>query len=130
MLEWVQLADERIPVPWTDGSLAWHDLLSRAHSYPEAIHLLEGKALLRSVEILVKLPWTRDSRCLCLEDNQTVVGAWSKGRSSSWSLNQLLRRRAALELTSAVEVLLSWIGTQRMPLDRLSRERVTRRTEV
>ena len=58
VLEWVQLADERIPVPWTAGSLAWHDLLSRAHSYPEAIHLLEGKALLRSVEILVKLPWT------------------------------------------------------------------------
>ena len=128
--EWVGVTDSLIPDSWTSGIVPWHELLSRAHSYREIICVYEARALVRSLEVLAKVPFARDSRALGLEDNQAVVGAWNKGRSSHWGMNQALRRRTGLELISGIELAVSWLGTKRMPMDRLSRDRITRRTEI
>ena len=121
-------SDEIVPCTWTSGSVKWHDLLARAHSYREIIMLYEARVLLRSIEIVVKLPFTRRSYLAGLEDNQAVCGAWAAGRSSRWAVNQVLRRRTALEVAGDVCAAAAWVGTLRMPLDRLSRERVVRRS--
>jgi hypothetical protein len=118
--------DDYIPQEWTDSSTYWHDILARAHSYPEHITQYEAKVLVRLTEILAKLPFTRRSYVLTLEDNQAVVGAMSRGRSPSYPLNQSCRRKMAIELASDVIFLVAWISTHRMPMDKLSRERIIR----
>ena len=125
-----QLSDLHVPVSWTDGSTQWYDLLARAHSYQEAIHLYEARTLLRSIEILTKLPHARRSHLLALEDNSVVVGAFGRGRSPKWSLNNVCRRKCGLELASDIQTATAWLGTKRMPMDRLSRVRVVNRTPV
>ena len=75
------LSDSHIPESWTDGTVSWHELLARAHSYPEAIHLSEGRTLLRNLEVFVRLPEARRSYVLALEDNAVVVGSFSKGQA-------------------------------------------------
>ena len=127
-LQWVRTGDEQIPLSWTDGTLPWHDVLARAHSYHEHITVCEARVLLRSYEIAAKIPQFRRARMLALEDNQAVKGSWAKGRSAAWPLNQILRRRAAIEGGSSIELATAWVGTLRMPLDKLSRERIVRRT--
>ncbi len=102
-------------------------MLARAHSYFEFINVYESRALLRSLEVTCKMHWTRHARVLALEDNSAVSGSWSKGRSRAYSLNQTLRKRAALECAGALEAAVVWCSTGRMPMDRLSRERIVRR---
>ena len=117
------LSDECVPAHWT-GGIHWHALLARAHSYREAVHLYEGRVLLRSAEISAKLAEARRSSIVCLEDNQVVVHSFNHGRSSVYSLNQLCRRRCALELSADQTILPVWVQTSRMPMDALSRDRV------
>ena len=124
---WQRLTDSNIPETWTDGTVSWHDVMARAHSYFEHINVYESRALLRSLEVTCKLYWTRHARVLALEDNSAVSGSWNKGRSRAYSLNQTLRKRAALECAGAVEAAVAWCSTGRMPMDRLSRERIVRR---
>ena len=112
---------------WTDGSVRWFDLLARAHSFKQSIHIYEGAVLLRSFELISKIPRFSRSLLLCLEDNQVVCGAFSRGRSSKPSLNKLCRRRAALEVAADVSLLTAWCSTGRMVMDRLSRHRVIER---
>ena len=85
-LAWDALTDHSIPDSWTNGSVAWHDLLARAHSYPEHITISESRVLLRSLQVLSKILHLHHSRVLALEDNSAVRGAWQKGRSRSWQL--------------------------------------------
>ena len=112
-----------IPNELTSNTL-WYDLIARAHSYFEHVHLYEGRVLLRSLEIVCKIPETQRSRLMSLEDNQTVHFSFAHGRSPVFSLNQLCRRRLALELASDVHLMTAWCPTKRMPMDTLSRDRV------
>ena len=126
---WVQMmSDKPIPLSWTSGDVVWHHVLARAHSYREGIMMYEARVFLRSVEVIAKIHDTRRSHLLGLEDNAGVVGAWAHGRSPTWHVNALLRRRTALEVAADVSVAAAWCGTKRMPMDELSRERVVRRT--
>ena len=54
-------------------------------------------------------------------DSRVVVGAVSKGRSSSQHLNSFLRRLTAVCLGADVSVRLIWVGTKSNPLDAPSR---------
>jgi len=82
--------------------------------------------LLRSAELVGRLEECRRSFLVALEDNQAVHYAFSKGRSSKWPVNTMCRRKAALECASDICMLTVWCGTKRMPMDRLSRERIVR----
>ena len=125
-----QLSDHNIPNCWTDGSTRWYDLLARAHSYQEAIHLYEARTLIRSLEVTVKIPCTRRSHLVALEDNSVVVGSFARGRSPKWVLNNICRRKMALELAGDVMLATAWLGTKRMPMDKLSRVRVVERAKL
>jgi hypothetical protein len=124
------VSDEVIPDSWVDGTHAWHDILARAHSYVEPIHIYEGRVLVRGIEIIVKIPMFRRAILVVLEDNSVVVGSFKKGRSSIWHVNRVCTRRTSLELAGDLVVVPVWCSTKRMPMDALSRHRVAHRTVV
>ena len=102
-------------------------MLARAHSFKCPIHIFEGQVLLRSLEIICKIPGFSRSVLVALEDNQVICGAFSRGRSSTPSLNRLCRRKAALEVAGDITLLTLWCSTGRMVMDKLSRTRVLER---
>ena len=79
-------SDEAVPVDWITD-LTWYDLLAREHHHYEHIHIHEARALLRSLEIATKTGVFRRSYMLALEDNQAVVGAFAKGRSTNYNFS-------------------------------------------
>ena len=117
------LSDVCIPDAWTNGSTKWWDLLARAHSYPEHIYVYESRTLVRSLEIAAKIPPLHRSRLLMLEDNAVTVLIFGKGRSKTWALNQVCRRKMSLELASNISTAVAWVQSKRMPMGALSRHR-------
>ena len=59
-----------------------------------------------------------------LEDNASTHEAFSKGRARPYIFNTLLRRRTALEISSECRLVIAWLGARRMPMDKLSKERI------
>ena len=90
--------------------------------------MFEGCVLVRAFEIFCKIQMARRAWAVFLEDNGAVTHALAKGRAKIWSLNLICRRGAALEFISEISCLAAWCVTERMPVDRLSRERVAHRT--
>ena len=88
----------------------------------EHITLKEGRAFWVGYQRVVlhsKMPW--DARHTFLEDNLGVVGAVTKGRSTSPLLNNLIKRMAALQLLTGSTVDLIWCPTLYQPADGVSR---------
>jgi hypothetical protein len=63
----------------------------------------------------------RDSRLLFLNDSRVVVGAFTKGRSSSIALNRLIRQLLGPIMCAGLQVVLVWISTSFNPADYPSR---------
>ena len=86
------------PLPqWGMGNWRWaisHNMTSRSH-----VNLHEMMALLLGARAALRHGHKPSERLLMLCDNQAVVGAVRKGRSSSPSLNCLLRRWCSFLLT-------------------------------
>ena len=91
--------------------------MCRAH--PQRIEVSRHIGL----EILCRFSHTRHSRILDLCDSQSATGAFAKGRSSSFTLNRLMRKRAALEIAADVSVIVAWVCSADQPADKLSRFR-------
>ena len=70
---------------WKD--LKWHDVLVVDWTFHDAIHLGETRAVLLWLENLCRLDDVSNTRVLNLSDSQSAVGALTKGRSRSFSLN-------------------------------------------
>ena len=49
--------------------------------------------------------------------------------SKLFPLNVICRKKLSLEIVGDVEALVAWVRSKRMPMDRLSRERVLKRVE-
>ena len=74
------------------------DFLGVRWKLPEHIIAGELRAMLLWLEVLARELASRGKRLPLLSDSLVTVGSWTKGRSPSFLLNRLLRRRAALEL--------------------------------
>ena len=61
-------------------------------------------------------------RALHLTDSQVALAVATKGRSSSKSLNRLLRKFAALQIAGGVWPLLAYVDSAKNPADGPSRE--------
>ena len=85
--------------------------------------LQEGRATLTLQELLVRDVRWHGLGVVSLLDNESWGGAVSKGRSSHFKVNQLLRRRAAMCAATGVVVEMPWVDTKRQPADQLSRRR-------
>ncbi|MDA8582911.1 hypothetical protein N9L68_01735 [bacterium] len=104
-------------------SWPWWDFLACTWKSPDHINLGELRALIMWLEVVVRDLNSRAQCLVFLSDSAVAVGAWLKGRSSSWSINRLLRRRAALEIVGNVVTRTRWVPTDMQPGDRLSRVR-------
>jgi hypothetical protein len=109
------------PVPYvTDPSRRWSTIVSSPWRKSEHINVLE----LRSLTTAVK--WTlsqghMDRQLLCISDSQVVVGAVSKGRSSSPQLLHRLRSLAAFVLVAGLRLHPKWVPSEDNPADAPSR---------
>ena len=53
----------------------------------------------------------RDLRLLLIGDNTATIGAFSKGHSSSWRLNSIIRRMLRFVVVGGLSLSLVWVGT-------------------
>ena len=92
----------------------WKTAVATPWRKPEHINLLELRAVELAIKRLLSSPASVNRRVLLLCDSQVVVGALSKGRSSSHLLLRRLRGIAAL-LASAV----GWLSSVACAVDTL-----------
>ena len=100
---------------------AWRTIARARWRDAEHINVLECRALITGVRWVLSHPCALGARVLFLCDSQVVVGAVTKGRSSSQPLLRRLRALAALVLASGLRPTLRWIDTARNPADVPSR---------
>jgi hypothetical protein len=99
----------------------WSTIVSSPwRKQPEHINVLEMRALCTAVRWILSLR-SGAHRVLVLSDSQVVVGAVSKGRSSSQLLLRRMRHMSALVLASGIRLSLQWIPSAANPADDPSR---------
>lgn len=91
--------------------LRWHVCGSYAFRKTHHINLQEGRALKREIVRFASDPGNLDSVQIALNDSMVVVGAVSKGRSSSFRLNGILRSMVPYLAFGRVSLALLWVET-------------------
>ena len=99
----------------------WHVAEAYEFRIPEHINVLELKALVRTFEWRARATSFNSCRALHLTDSQVALATSVKGRSSSRSLNRLLRKFAALQVAAGLYPLLGWVESEDNPADEPSR---------
>lgn len=87
----------------------------------EHINVLELRALCTAARWVLSFRHSVGARVLVLCDSQVVVGAVTKGRSSSQLLLRRLRYLSSLVLASGLRLSLRWVPTDLNPADEPSR---------
>jgi len=85
------------------------------------ITLLEARAVLTGLKWVSRQPSLHHGRLPVFVDSQACLGAFAKGRSSSWKLNRILRRTAAYICATDLRISWLWIPTADNPADKPSR---------
>eukprot|EP00438_Fugacium_kawagutii_P003209 Skav218054 [mRNA] locus=scaffold214:1429603:1436014:- [translate_table: standard] len=101
--------------------LHWTATSSYTFRETSHINLQEARALRKEVAHLAKDPANQGSIQLCLNDSRVVCGAVSKGRSSSFKLNGILRGMLPYLIFGQICLGLIWIETEANPADYPSR---------
>jgi hypothetical protein len=88
----------------------------------EHIGVKEGRAMFSGLRrVLLRSGAVIGRRHLFLVDNQGVVGAFTRGRSTNSIVNSLIQRTAAALMATASTVDTIWVPTRFQPADRASR---------
>ena len=103
-------------------SSSWAVLHQRRWDRAGHITIGEGRALFKVIQALASCASCHVHRVLSLQDNMAVAAVISKGRSSSYALNYVCRRRSASCLASQISLACPWVGTSLQPADGASRE--------
>ena len=101
--------------------LDWYSTASYVFKETSHINLQELRALRRELYKLASDRSNHNSVQLCFNDSRVVVGAVSKGRSSSFKLNGLLRTLIPFLVVSNIALGLLWVETSSNPADFPSR---------
>jgi hypothetical protein len=99
----------------------WSTIVSARWHGREHINVYELRALSTAVRWACSFPSAIGRRVLILCDSQVVVGAVTKGRSSSQPLLRRLRHLSAWVLATGIRLSLRWIPTSVNPADGPSR---------
>lgn len=102
-------------------SSAWRTIVSSRWRRAEHINVLELRALTTAVRWVLSFREAVNCRVLVLCDSQVVVGAVTKGRSSSQLLLRRLRYLAAMVLASGLRLAVRWVASADNPADGPSR---------
>ena len=103
------------------AAASWQDLSSGRWAFTDHITLGEGRAVVKVLQSIAPHPHSHNHRVISLEDNMPVSCAHSKGRSSSYPLNAIMRRKSSYTLACNIRLILPWVDTKSMPADHLSR---------
>lgn len=107
--------------PFDTSTMTW----KVKHSYPwknsQHINILEAHAFLLWLRRRSRTILNHGQRFLHLFDSAVCVGGFSKGRSSSWRFNRVLRRAGALLTATGQRSHFLWTSSDRMPMDAASR---------
>lgn len=99
----------------------WSTIVSSRWSEPEHINVLELRAALTGVRWALSSPRGAGARIMLLVDNTSVVGALSKGRSSSWRSRRPQRVLSGLLLAFGASIGVVWVPSALNPADEPSR---------
>jgi len=100
----------------------WHTIVASRWRRLEHIASLEARAASTAVRWAVSIPSAIGCKVVLISDNQTVVAALSKGRSSSYSLLRRLRTVAAAVLAAGIHLITLWVPSDLNPSDEPSRQ--------
>ena len=103
--------------------LHWEALFRARWRHASHITLGEGRGALALLQRLAATEGYHDKVVVALMDNEGWSSATAKGRSSTPSMNKLLRVKAALEGASGVELMQPWTDSASQPADWISRIR-------
>ena len=106
-----------------DASDRWLPLLQGRWRWREHITMGEARVSLRVMETVSAFPQAGGFIVAILEDNEPWSSATMKGRSPTFRVNSLLRRRCAHELATGIEFVQPWVDTRSQPADNLNREK-------
>ena len=100
----------------------WRPVESGRWRYGDHITLGEARTVLKLLQRLAAWPGVHGCAIFSLQDNQPTACSMAKGRSPSYSLNRILRQKAAVCLASRVRLFLPWTESAKQPADKLSRQ--------
>ena len=103
----------------------WSDVQAGRWRSSDHVNLGELRAVVRLVQQLSANTHFHNHIHYSLQDNTTAAGALNKGRSSSWAINFLLRKKTSACLAGRLNLYLPWVQTSKMPADELSRRIVS-----
>ena len=118
---------ERVQCPpmsadW-DPISRWSEVARWAWKETEHNNILEARAALGCLKLLLRSPQYYGHRVLLFSDSQVVIGCFSKGRSSTRVLNYLARRAGAIRLATGIRVYWRYVPTHRNHADAPSRNK-------
>lgn len=125
-LEWLQGKEPKAPSQLASTvaeSLEWKVVSSYHFRQTSHINLQEARALRKEVVRATCGDGQTNQVQLCLNDSRVVCGAVTKGRSSSFKLNGILRSMIPFLTLSNIVLALLWIQTDSNPADHPSRGR-------
>ncbi|CAE7727399.1 SMYD3 [Symbiodinium sp. CCMP2592] len=102
-------------------SLPWSVISSYSFRQTSHINLQELRALRREIVRLASRSSGEGLIKLCLNDSRVVIGAVTKGRSSSYKLNGLLRTMLPYLTAANITLALLWVETESNRADAPSR---------
>jgi hypothetical protein len=100
-----------LPSIWGSPEL-WQVAIRGKWKRREHINVLEARAAVQAARRLGRTEGARGKKALGITDSRVVQGAFSKGRSSSSSLQPLCRRLAAIQLGLRIRIRWRWISTK------------------
>lgn len=102
-------------------SRQWKTAIRHRWKITKHIHILEGEAFILGLRWWCRSHQNLGKRVPYFVDNQTLLSAVTKGRSSSKSLQNICRRVAALCLAGNINLIEGWVTSEKNPADGPSR---------
>ena len=100
----------------------WKTDISYRWKRKERIDILEGEAVVLGLQWYLRKVQAQGSRVVFLVDNQTLIGALRKERSSSQKLNKICRKVSSLVLAGDLYIDYYYIRSAENPADGPSRK--------
>ena len=119
-------SEKSLPVPELDVSFMkgpWTRVDSTPWSRPEPIVVLEGRAIVWTVQHLARAVRNHGCRHLLISDSMTSVLALTKGRGGSRAMNRICRQVACLALACNMQLYYRWCPSELNPADGPSRNK-------
>ena len=99
----------------------WHFVEAGRWQFGDHITVGESRTVVRLLRMLASSTECHDKVVFSLQDNKPTAYSMAKGRSPSFALNRVLRKKAGICLASRIRLFLPWLESGRQPADEASR---------